>query len=429
MTFELIVIGVLAFILLLFTLFNPYFGLIIFTAFLYIRPGDLFPTLANLHITRLLGAFVFLALIFDKVGKKESIIKRSPQLRWLSILVLIMIFSIPSSIWPSNALKHTLSFSKVFIGFLLIVNLISSVKRFRGITWIMVLSGLFVGVTAAMNYFQGANLANNYRARAIIHGMFSNPNDLALCFVMLIPFAYFLFLRNRVIFTRLLLGFSLIIFVSGAILTYSRSGALGLLAVVLLLFLRSKSKMKAIIGLSVFILLFFSFAPPAYLERIKTITTSQQQDVNTISRLDAWRAGIAMMTQRPFGVGVGNFGEGFVTHRLSASIDLPGMRRAAHNAFIQIGAETGIPGLIVYLLLIISTLKSLIKTRKISLKSRTEEAKDIVCFADATLVSLVGFIVCVFFLSQAYNWILYYLVGFSVVLREFVKEKHYEKAD
>ena len=39
-----------------------------------------------------------------------------------------------------------------------------------------------------------------------------NPNDLALCFVMLLPFVYYLFLERNSIFKKIFLGFCFIIF-------------------------------------------------------------------------------------------------------------------------------------------------------------------------------------------------------------------------
>lgn len=117
---------------------------------------------------------------------------------------------------------------------------------------------------------------------------------------------------------------------------------------------------------------------------------------------------------------MGNFGEGFVRYRPEGAVDPAGKRRVAHNVFIQIGGETGVLGLAVFTSLIVLTFKGL---SKISAKS-----KEIFSFAQATWISLMGFIICAFFLSQAFNWILYYLIAFSVVLMELSKRMESEEA-
>lgn len=426
LSFELILGLAVGFNVMMFILLNPYFGLVLFTAFLYLRPGDFIPALASGHITRIIAVITLLALLHKKASAIGSIFKRSAQLYILTVLALIMFFSVTTSIWKGNSIDQFISFLKIYASFILIINLANSRKRFKGIIWTMILSGLTMGIIAIMHYLAGANLVAG-RVRGFTGGMFSNPNDLALCFIMLLPYAYFIFSKDRKSLRRATGGLAFIIFLLGAFFTQSRGGAIGLFGVIILLFLKSRSKIKAILGVALFTFLFFTFAPAEYIERIKTIPTANKEDENTISRMDAWKAGIRMMTLKPLGVGVGNFGEGFVKYRAADAIDFPGKRRAAHNVFIQIGAETGVVGLIVFLLLIISTLKSLNRTKKNLMRQKNPGAKDIAYLADATLVSMIGFLICAFFLSQAYNWFLYYLAAFSAVLSELAKRETYEK--
>ena len=62
------------------------------------------------------------------------------------------------------------------------------------------------------------------------------------------------------------------------------------------------------------------------------------------------------MTHRIFGVGAGNFGEGFVMYRPPDAVDVSGERRVAHNMFIQVGGETGFVGFVIFIFLIGSSL-------------------------------------------------------------------------
>lgn len=423
MGMEFILAVSIAFVIAMLIFKSPFFGLGLFTAFLYLRPGDFIPASAALHITRIIAVLTLLALLYKRgLEKKGSIFINSPQIYLLNALTIIMLFSATTSIWKGNSLNQFISFLKIYTSFILIINLVKSEKRLMNIIWIMILSGLTIGIIAIVNYLTGVNLVAS-RVKGFTGGMFQNPNDLALCFVMLIPYAYFLFLKDRKFLAKATGGLSFIIFLLGAIFTKSRGGAIGLFGVIILLFLKSRSKIKAIVGVALFIFLFFSFAPAEYIERIKNIPTANKEDENTISRLDAWKAGIAMMKNRPLGVGLGNFGEGFVKYRPPDAIDFPGTRRAAHNVFIQVGAEIGFIGLLVFILLILSAMKSLSRSKRILIKLKDRDANYMAYLADATLVSFMGFLICAFFLSQAFNWFLYYFIAFSVVLDEFAKKR------
>jgi len=422
MTIEIIVATCVSLLVLMLIIYKPYIGLAIFSALLFLRPADFYPVLGPLHITRLIAGLTFLVMMFKGTVDRHHIFKDCSQSRFLIIFSLIALLSITTSIWKSNSIDRYVTFLKILVSYLLIINLIDTDKKFKGIIWVMVLAGLGIGLTAILNYFQGVNLVGNNRVQGLGSGIFSNPNDLALCLLMLMPFAYHLILRSKFVFLKLISLFSLGVFLLGTIFTQSRGAVPGLLGMGLFVFFITKRKFVSGLLFLMCIVAFVSFAPAEYLERIKSIPTSHKEDVNAISRIDAWKAGISMMKDRPLGVGLGNFGEGFVKYRPPEAIDFIGLRRAAHNSYIQVGAETGVFGLLAFLLIIISTLKSLNRTKKSALKLQTKEAQDIVYFSSTTAVSMVGFVITVIFLSQAYNWILYYFVGFSVVLNELLKK-------
>ena len=86
---------------------------------------------------------------------------------------------------------------------------------------------------------------------------------------------------------------------------------------------------------------------------------------------------------------------------------------AAHNSFVQIGAEVGIPGLVLFVLLIAGGFAAL---RAVA-RTRPSPACPIQLTQTLT-ASLIGFVVGGFFLSLAYSEMLYTLVALAVGLHK-----------
>ena len=192
-----------------------------------------------------------------------------------------------------------------------------------------------------------------------------------------------------------------------------------MIVMIFVLWLRGRKKIISIIILTFLLIFSWHITPQSYKERMVDIQASAIEDAAAISRLDAWKAGWNMMTHRTFGVGVGNFGEGFVQYRQPDAVDFLGMRRVAHNMFIEVGGEMGFVGFFVFIFMIGYTFIALnrIKRRILKeIKTAKKAGRELVLLVDATFLSLIGYCASGMFLSQAYNFVLYYLIGFSVVI-------------
>src|ERR1043165_5782211 len=108
-------------------------------------------------------------------------------------------------------------------------------------------------------------------------------------------------------------------------------------------------------------------------------------------RIQVWERGLGYMTSYPvFGVGVRNFpvAEGTISPQARRQErGLPVRWGAAHNTYIQIGAELGIPGLLLFLGLLWSTFAALRRagrrrgatTREVPRLSRPDEPASAAC--------------------------------------------------
>jgi len=129
-------------------------------------------------------------------------------------------------------------------------------------------------------------------------------------------------------------------------------------------------------------------------------------------RINIWRRGVGYMIDSPtFGVGPNNFqvAEGTLSPFASRAQMGLGVRwNAAHNSYVQAGAELGVPGLLLFLAVIASTLTALRRSG-----SRCGGG-----LSSALTASLLGFVVGAFFLSLAYSEMLYTLVALAIGLHK-----------
>jgi O-antigen ligase len=85
-----------------------------------------------------------------------------------------------------------------------------------------------------------------------------------------------------------------------------------------------------------------------------------------------------------------------------------------HNTYTQVSSETGIPGAVLYLGMVIRCFRAMIKLRKASLKDpRLEEIRQL---SQIMLLALTGFAVTSFFSSVAYKFMFPTVLGMAVSL-------------
>jgi O-antigen ligase len=148
------------------------------------------------------------------------------------------------------------------------------------------------------------------------------------------------------------------------LVTRNRGALLALAAGLLVLWLTSRYKGRALAGFAVVLVAVVLLAnPKAYWERFSALWNPQAShataslDRDTAQqRLSLWQAGKQMVKDAPWlGVGPGNFPNAVAFYEPSAA-GLP-----AHNSIVSIATETGVPGLLLYLALVSSAVIALVR--------------------------------------------------------------------
>ena len=147
---------------------------------------------------------------------------------------------------------------------------------------------------------------------------------------------------------------------------------------------------------------------------------SAQSDVG---RGQIWKRGVGYMYTHPmFGVGVSAFpvAEGTLSERAALQQYGIGFKwSTAHNSFLQVGAELGFPGLLLFFMLLGAAFRTTWKLSKMRGPNRRPPPE--AAMAGALTASLIGYCVCGFFLSQGYSAYLYTVVAMVVGLAKVTR--------
>jgi O-antigen ligase len=134
-------------------------------------------------------------------------------------------------------------------------------------------------------------------------------------------------------------------------------------------------------------------------------------------RLEVWMNGMRFMLSDPLtGVGVSCFGEAIGQDR--AKRGLQEMWQAPHNSLVQIGAETGIIGLVIFVLININVFKICGRVRNISGK------QELAIIGTIIQIGFVGHFTASMFLSQAYSGIWVLFVALSATILEMGRTRN-----
>jgi hypothetical protein len=388
-----------------------FWGLMVFTMFLYLRPNELLP-IGSFPIVKIITIGVLAAFFVERLllGGPLSVMPR--PFKYLLALAGLTILSIPIALDPAASFDaFTDLFLKTVLVFLLSINVVTSFRRLRLMMEVTVLSAAFVAVISLSDFLQGKNLVGGFRATGAVGGIFGNPNDLALAMNVLFPLAIGLALSRPSPFTKLVYGGCAALLAVTSVVTYSRAGFLTM--VIAGAFLLGKVGRRYPTAWAVGALaaaVFFASSPG----RVFTLFDGSGGDASAAesatARWELVKRSIEAAGANPirwiFGVGIDNFR--IVSHHDQVN----------HNAFLQVFNEVGLPAMILYILFLASVFKITARITKRSWRAR--RYRKVWLLAIAIQTSLVAYVVGSFFASMAFHWYVYYPAAFAVCLQQLL---------
>lgn len=384
-------------------------GLFLFTVVLYFRPHEVFQAFSSLTTLAYWIAVSTLGIFVPtQLGLEGNLTVRPREVNLILLLSLCAMLSVPFALDPSEARATCIELLKVFAMFIVMVNVMRTERRLKILIFLSLAVGCIVSAGAIGDYRLGHFADRGQRIAGVIGGMFGNSNDMALHLVVMTPIAVALFFSTRNIFKKTFFGACAGLMMIGNIVTFSRGGLLGLLgALTVLLWKLGRRHRLLVFVLAISLALaLIVFMPGAMVERLASIfnpATDEHAGGSVISRRALLVRSLQMMLHHPLlGLGLGNF------HTVSIR------EQVTHNAYTQVGAEMGVPAMLLYIMFILAAFK---RVSGIEKETLWEQHHSRFYYLSVGLqASIVGYMISSFFLSVAYQHYLYYLIGYAICL-------------
>jgi putative inorganic carbon (hco3(-)) transporter len=388
--------------------FVTFIGIYLFSVLVLFRPYELIGALSFLSATAFYFALatllVFLPSQFATEGNFTIL---STEVKAILALTVIAIVTMPIAKDPGVAwIKFTDTYIKAVIIFVVLVNVVRTRARLMSLMWLSLGIAAYLSIVSIDMYFKGEFTVESYRVGVDVGGMFGNPNEMAMHFVMMTPLAIVLGIASRRLFMKAVFFTMAALFIGANMVTFSRGGFLGLIATAVVLAWKIGRKQRFTVTIASVVIggLVMLAAPGHYGLRMLSIFIPALDPVGSSDqRSELLKRSLLVTARNPWGIGIGNFPiVGF--HNLQS-----------HNAFTQVSSELGILGLAAYLIFMISPFRKLAAIERRQFDNG--ETDWFYYLAIGLETSIIGYMVSSFFASVAYNWFIYYLIAYAVAFR------------
>lgn len=357
-----------------------------------------------------------LAGLFWLLSARKSF--AAPQYLLLLCFLLALMLSQVANGWTGGALVQLSKFAPVVLAFVLLANAVETRER---VVAMMAVFTVCAGVLALHGIEQsrtgvgwtGVTMSQETRIQYV--GIFNDPNDLGMLFVMCLPMSLYLSMRGGLMGLRRLFWLTVAgVLLYGIYLTDSRGTMLALVVLLGVYVWQRRGLVTAgVLGAGALAVL---MVLPSRMQELDVGEASAQ------GRVESWYEGLHMFISSPLlGIGADSYSDMY--------------NLTAHNSFVLVLAETGIIGFTIWLAFIGYCFRMVLAVLRQREDTAGEDAgapegvretdadgndataaewQEDRAIAMALLLSLSGFFAAAFFLSRSYVVILYLLAALVV---------------
>lgn len=370
------------------------------------RPEDWIPGVHLLHPAKVAGIAAILAFL-GEVGSARGRWPR--ECVYLFLLLGQMFLCVPfATAWRGGAFGTTREFANVVPMILVICLAVNTIPRLRSILFCQV-AAVAVIVPVAIVKFRHAG----GRLEGVLNGIYSNSNDFALAMVIALPICLAFMLRSKNFIVKLIWLGCMGLMTYSIVLTASRAGILAFavaMAIALWHFSvkgRHRYLLVLFAGLALCALVIGGSELKTRFEAILNVNASKSAYASAQQRNLLLRESIVWTFEHPIlGLGPRNFEV------------VSGNWHVTHNTYTQMSVETGFPGFILYMMILVGAWKNLRRANRM-----TRGQSELGLFSRAVQASLGAFFVGSFFASEGYQYFTYFLISYTTVIYQIAKQQ------
>lgn len=308
---------------------------------------------------------------------------------------------------------------------------LSRAASLRIAVWAMVASGALLAAISVFQFLTGSfdSTFGGFGIASVeqivgtyddirISGPVGDPNFYGQLLMAVLPLALDRMWGERTLPLRLVGGASAALITVATVFTFSRGAAVALGAVLVMMALVYRPSFRSLAAVAVVAALAIPLLPPGYLDRLTALgdvgSVEGATDPSIRGRTAEVTAGWLMLLDRPFtGVGYGTFPDHYQEYVSGLGIELRSESRNAHSMYLEVAAETGLPGIAAMGAVIIGAFAALSRgRRRFEALGLLEEART----ARALAAALVGFLITAIFLHLDFARLFWLLIGLSLAL-------------
>lgn len=314
-----------------------------------------------------------------------------------------------ADLWP-----FWIEFAKTLVISMVIIVLVNTEERLR---WTMLVIALSLGFEGAKQGW--VQLVVNPGARNTNEWpMLGDNNGVAIGMLMLVPLLIVLAETSTTKARKVVGRFLAVGVLLRALATYSRGGFLAACGLGLHYLMRSKRKVVGLIAVAILAATVSQVMPQAFWDRMSTIQGAAE--TTEARRVYFWELGIQMAADYPLtGVGLNAYPAMYNTYDTTRGEF--GTNRDVHSSWVALTADLGFVGLALFLLLILTSLLTVRRTRRLATghASLTNLARYGSAFEAQILVFALGGT----FMSFQYKEILWHSLALAFALRGIVNRR------
>lgn len=362
-------------------------------------------------------------------------------LTWLMLAWgLVVLAGLAYASEPERSMSRLEYYFEDLLLFLVVSNLLISTRSIERSVWVLVGVGTLFGSLALFQELTGGH-ANKYGGLALsvgaaiegysgrprAAGPLNDPNFFAQQMLVLVPLCIWTLGNARTLFGRAAGIFAFAMCTIAVGLTFSRGALLALGVMAVLFLLRTRLNPRYLLVLVPLVFLLLRYAPPELTVRFTSLSQLSQEDTGSVAEASLHRRSVEMtmavymFADHPFlGVGAGNYPPLYPQYIREAGAMVPDEERGPHSLYLEIAAEHGLAGILVFGSIVILSALSLRRAER-SFKAMGEHR--LAALALMLQISLAGYLVSATFLHGVYPRFLWLQVAFAVGMAELARRK------